>query len=121
MRLSQAAAIVDVTPIIIGIGVAMQIAADDGLRLVPFGDAYRFDVTFLADPGVEPDEIDEVCPEQQQLRHDRVVVVGLRDMTVGAGLGLGAALGVWIMRRKRLARVPGRRYRRLLVVDMLAV
>src|SRR5215469_4360627 len=42
-------------------------------------------------------------------------------MAVGAGLGLGAALGVRIMRRECLARISGGRDRRLLHVDMVAV
>ena len=82
------------------IGVAMQVAADDGLRLVPLGDVDRLDAACLADPGVEADEVDEVGPLQQQLGHDRVVVVVLRQMAVGAGLGLGLALGVRVVRRK---------------------
>ena len=55
----------------------MQVTADDGLRFVPFGNAYRFDGFIGADPGVQTDEVDEIGAEQQQLRHDRVVVIGL--------------------------------------------
>ena len=69
----------------------------------------------------DEDEIDKIGPQQQQLRHDRVVVVGLGDVTVGARLGLGAPLGVWVMRREGLARIARRRDRRLLHVDVLAV
>ena len=105
----------------VGVGIAVQIAADHRLRLVPFGDPYALDIGRLADPGVVADEVDEVGPLQQQLRHDRVVVVGFRDMAVGAGLGLGAPLGMRVMRREGLARIARRRDRRLLHIDAFAV
>ena len=117
----QPAAIVEMRLVVIGIGVFVQVAADHRLRLVPFGDAHRLDVALLADPGVVANEIDEIGPEQQQLRHDRVVVVFFGDVAVGAGLGLGAPLGVGIMRRESLARIAGGRNRRLLHIDVVAV
>jgi len=121
VRLLQLAAVGDVLVEVVGIGVAVQIAADHRLRLVPFGDPHRLDVVLLADIRVIADHVDEVGPEQQQLGHDRVVVVGLGDVAVGAGLGLGAPLGVRVMRRKGLARIARSRDRRLLHIDVLAV
>src|SRR5205085_4814942 len=105
----------------VGIGMPMQIAADDGLWLVPFRHLDRFDIALLAEPGVETYEIDEARALQKQLRHDGVVVVRGRDMTVGAGLRLARALGVRIVRRERLAGETARRDRRLLDVDTFGV
>src|SRR5207244_13356732 len=67
------------------------------------------------------DEVDEFGPLQQELRHDRVVVILPRDVAVAAGLGFGSPLGVRIMRRERLRREPGRGDRRLLDIDALAI
>ena len=105
----------------IGIGIFVQIGADHRLRLAPFGDAHRLETLVEPDPGVQPDEIDEVGALQQQLRHDRIVVVGLRQMAVAAGLGLGLPHRVREVRRERLAREARRRDRRLLHIDALAV
>ena len=61
----------------VGVRVAVQVAADHRLRLLPFGHLDGAHALFLADPRVEADEVDEVGSLQQQLRHDRVVVVGV--------------------------------------------
>jgi len=53
-------------------------------------------------PGVHADEIDVIGAEQQQLRHDRVVVVLGREVAIGAGLGLLGAHGVGEMRGEGL-------------------
>jgi hypothetical protein len=55
--------------------VSVQIAADHGLGLLPLSNLHRFHMAFLTQPGVETDEIDEVCAVQQQLPHDRIVVI----------------------------------------------
>ena len=106
---------------VIGVGVVVQEAADHGLRLVPLGDADGRDLAVAADPGVVADEVDELRPQAQELRHDRVVVVRLRQVAIRAGLGLGAPFRVRVVRRHRLRAVAGCRDRRLLGVDPLAV
>ena len=105
----------------VGIRVLVQVAADHRLRFLPFRDLHRGNLLFLADPRVVSDEVDEVGPLQQELRHDRVVVILPRDVAVAAGLGFGSPLGVRIMRRERLRREPGRGDRRLLNIDALAI
>ena len=55
-----AAVAVDVQPVVIGIGEAVQIGADHRLRLVPFGDPHRLEAALEADPGVQADEVHEV-------------------------------------------------------------
>ena len=87
---------------IVGIGIFLQIGADHRLRFVPFGHPDRFKAFFQANPCMKTDEVDEIRPLQQRLRHDRVVVVGLTDMTVRALLGLGLAHGVREMRSEGL-------------------
>ncbi len=61
----------------IGIGVAVEVGADHRLRLVPFGDPHRLEPALQPDPGVQADEVHEIGAVEQQLRHDRIVVVGL--------------------------------------------
>ena len=99
----------------------MEVGADHRLRLVPFGDPRRLEAALEPDPGVQPDEVHEIGAVQQQLRHDRIVVVGLAQMAVGAGLGLGAPHRVREMRREGLGREARGGDRRLLDVDPLAV
>ena len=113
--------LVDVHPVEVRIGVAVQVGADHRLRLVPFGDPGRLEAALHAGPGVQADEVHEVRPVQQQLRHDRIVVVRLADVAVGAGLRLGPADGVREVRREGLAREAGGGDRRLLDVDPLAI
>ena len=119
LRQAQAALLVRGVPV--RVGVAVQVAADHRLRLVPFGDLHRLDVALLAHPGVEADEVHEVGSLQQQLRHDRVVVALVGDVAVGAALGLGLPLGVRVVRREGLRGEAARGDRRLLDVDALAV
>ena len=101
----------------------VQRAADDGLGLVALGDDDRRQPVIAGgDPAVSADEIDVVGPLHQELGHDRVVVVVLGEMAVGALLGLVAArqigagfgdrpfalraVGPW--RRRRLGRCAAR-------------
>ena len=121
IRLVELATVFLVLLVVVRVRVALQVAADDGLRLVELGHAHGVDLAFAADPRVVPDEVDELRTEQQQLGHDRVVVVRLRQVAVGAGLRFGPALRVRVVRGERLRRVAGRRDRRLLDVDALAV
>ena len=86
----------------IGVSIFLQIAADYRLRLIPLRDLHRFDIFVAAHPGVIADKVDEVAALQQQLGHDRVVVVIAADMAITAGLGLGGALGMRVMWRERL-------------------
>ena len=113
--------VLDMHAPVIGIGVFVQVTAQHGLRFVPFGHAHRFEAGIEPDPGVQPDEIDEIGAEQQQLAHDRIVVVRRRQMAVGAGLGLGQPHRMREMRRERLARIARGRNRWLLHIDPLAV
>src|SRR3546814_5143837 len=77
--------------------------------LVPFGDAGRLEAVLHSRPDVESDEIDEIGAEQQQLRHDRIIVVGGRQVAVAALLGFGPPYGMREMRREGLARETRRR------------
>ena len=70
---------VDVQAPIIGVGEALEVGADHRLRLVPFGHPNRLEAAVEADEGVQADEVDEVGALQKQLRHDRIIVVLLRD------------------------------------------
>jgi hypothetical protein len=108
LRQRQRLAAILVLLVPIGISVPMQVTADDGLRLVPFGDLDSADAAGFADPGVVADEVDELRTEQQRLGDDRVVVVLVRQMAVVAFLGFGLALGVRVVRRERLRRIAGR-------------
>ena len=119
--LQLAAIILDMHPPVIGIGIAVEVGADHRLRLVIFGDARGLEPAFEAGPCVEADEVDVVGAEQQQLRHDRVVVVLGRQVAIGAGLGLGLAHGVREVRREGLAGEADRADRRLLHIDAFAV
>ena len=79
------------------------------------------DFAFGAHPGVEAQQVDELRPEPERLRQDRVVVARGREMAVVAAFGLGLALGVRVVRVHRLRAVARGRDRRLLHVDPLAV
>ena len=96
--------------VIIGIGQPVQRAADDRLRLVALGDHDgRQPVVARRDPAIAPDEIDVVRPLHQKLGHDRVVVVVLREMAVGAHLGIGVArhIGTLVQSGRPFAGLPG--------------
>ena len=121
VRLRQCAFALDVLRVIVRIRVAVQITADHRLRLIPFGDLHRLDVFFRADPGIETEQSDIAGAVQQGLRQDRVVIVGRRQVAVGAGLGFSLAHGMREMRRERLARVSAGCGRRLLNINTLAI
>ena len=120
MHFLQHAIVLTMLAIEIGVGVLLQIAADDGLRFVPFGDAHGFDTRFGSDPGVQADEVDEIGTEQQQLRHDGIVVIFRRQMTVGTGLGLGFACRVRKVRCEGLRAETAGGDRRLLDINTFA-
>ena len=105
----------------VGIGVALQIGAEHRLGFVPLGHPHSLNAGSQPDPGMHADKVNGVGPQHQQLGHDGVVVLGLGDMTVGAGLGLCLADRVREMRGEGLAREADRRDRRLLHIDPLAV
>ena len=111
----------EVLPVPLGVGIAVQIAADHRLRFFVLGDLDRHDALAGADIGVEAREVDELRAVPQRLRHDRVVVTVASEMAVAATLGLGLALGVRIVRIHGLRAVARRRDRRLLHIDPLAV
>src|SRR5262249_60061194 len=94
----------------------------EGRRLVALGHGYGVDALLARrDPGEAPDEVDEIGPLHQQLRHDRVVVAGLRDVAVGADLGLGCADGVRHESAERVSAVAFGRNRLLLRIEPFAV
>ena len=98
VRVLEFAVPCDMLTVVVGISQPMQRAADDRLRLVTLGDHDgRQPVIARRDPAIAADEVDEVRPLHQELRHDRVVVVVLGDVTVGAHLGVGVPrlIGVW--------------------------
>lgn len=101
--------------------VFMQKTADHRLRFVVLRDLDALNPGVQSEPGVGADEIDAVRPQEQELRHDGVVVVGFRQVAVGAGLGFGFARRVREVRRERLTREAARRDRGLGNVDPFSV
>ena len=80
----------EVLAVIVGISELVQRAADHRLRLVALGDDHgRQAMVSRRDPAVAADEIDVVRPLHQELGHDRIIVVCLGEMAVGARLGVG--------------------------------
>ena len=76
----------------------MEIGPNHRLRLLPFGYARRLKTAGHARPGIHADEIHEIGAEQIELRHNGVVIFGLGQVAIAAGLGLGAAHGMREMR-----------------------
>ncbi|MCG3162586.1 MAG: hypothetical protein JMDDDDMK_03879 [Acidobacteria bacterium] len=96
----------DVFFVLFGVSQLVQTRPDDCLRLVAFGHDYGVDAVFARrDPGEPPDEVDEVRPLHQQLRHDRVVVAGLGHVAIGADFRFGRADGVRHESAERVAAV----------------
>ncbi len=84
----------------------MHRAADDGLGLVTLGGDHGVEALLAGgDPAITTDMVQIVRPLHHELGHDRVVVVVLRDVAVGALLGLVATWQVGI----RVERSPGLR------------
>src|SRR5436853_6103859 len=57
------------------VGILVQIAADHGLRLVPFGHLDGTHRSLAPYVSVEAYEVDEVGTQPEQLRHDGIVIV----------------------------------------------
>src|SRR5437016_5360531 len=75
--------------VLIGVGEAVQMAADNRLGLVAFGHRHCVDAaSCFTNPGITSHEIDKVGSLHQQLRHQRVVVVVFRYVAVSASPGL---------------------------------
>ena len=69
--------------VIIGIGNAMQMTAERGLRFVLFRPNHRVESALaFADVSVAAKEIHRARPEAKQRREPRIVVIGFRDVTV---------------------------------------
>jgi hypothetical protein len=117
----EQAAAAQVGGVEVGIGVLLQVGAEHGLRLVPFGHPDGLEAALRPHPGMHADEVDRAGAQRQQLGHDGVVVLGRRDVTVGAGLGLGGPHRVREVGREGLAGEAGGGDRRLLHIDALAV
>ena len=83
----------------------VELAADHRLRFLLFGDDHaRQAARAEPDPGEFANEIRVVGALHQELGHDRVVVVGLRDVAVGAHLCLvGAGPGCGVVDRATVA------------------
>ena len=107
--------------VIVRICITLEIAPNHGLRLIPLGDRRRFDMFAQTNPGVMTHKIDEVRSLQEQLGHDRVVIILRRNVAIATSLGLFFALGVRIMRRERLRGMAAGRDRGLLDVKLLAI
>ena len=104
-RLAQTPPAMLVLRIVRGIRQPVELASDHGLRLVALGDGDRFEPPRpLRHVDVPPEEVIEVRPQHQDLRHPGVVVVAGRDVAVGAGLRLGGPHGV---RHERAEGVTG--------------
>ena len=119
--LQFAGVILDMHPPVVGIGIAMEVAAQHRLRFVPFGHARGLETTLQPRPGVHADEVHVIGAQQQQLRHDGVVVVLCRKVAIGTGLGLFRAHRVGEVGRKGLAGITRGRDRRLLDIDPFAI
>ena len=89
VRFFQHAPAVDMLFVVIRIRNLLEIASDHCGRFVVFGNGHGF-VSLVAsgDKNVASHEIHEVRALQQQLRHPGVVVVGARNVTIRAPLGL---------------------------------
>jgi len=111
----------DMHPPIVGIGIAVEVGTEHGLRFFPFGHTNGGEAAFQPGPRVEPHKVDIVRAKQKQLRHDRVVVILGGKVAIRTGLGLGLAHSVREMRGKGLARKADRGDRRLLHIDPFAV
>ena len=84
VRVFEFAVVLKMLGVVVGIHELMQRAADDGLRLITFGDDDRFESVFSrANPAVAAHEVEVVRPVHEQLRHQRVVVFVVREMAVG--------------------------------------
>src|SRR6185436_18405437 len=103
------------------IRVAMQVAANHSLRLIPLRHLHGRHTALSSDERIETQEIDELRAEAERLRYDGVVVAVLREMAVAARLRFGLALRVRVVRIHRLRAVTRRSDRRLLHVDALAI
>ena len=103
----QLAPRVDVLLIVRRVGELVQMTADGGLRFVLFGPNNGMkSFPAFADVGVASEEIHRAGAEAEQLRHPRVVVVVVREMTVGAVFRRAdAARRVREMRIERLTAV----------------
>ena len=103
------------------VGVLVQIAADDGLRLIPLRDLHGLHAFTGTEIGKVAEEVDVVRSQTKRLRHDGVVIAILIQMAIRAGFGLRFTDRVGKVRIDRLRGVPRRRDRRLLDVDFLAI
>ena len=121
VRLGQLLPAVLMFLVIVRICITLEIAANHGLRLIPLGDRRGLDMFTQTNPGVMTHKIDEVRSLQEQLRHDRVVIVLRRNVAIATSLGLFFALGVRVMRRERLRGMAAGRDRGLLDIELLAV
>ena len=93
--------------VIVGIGDAVKMAADDRLWFVLFrpDDGVQAVLAFT-NVGIATEEIDRAGAEAEQLRRDRVVVLLFGEMAIGTILGgADAAGGVGEMGIERLAAV----------------
>ena len=65
VRCLQLAAVCNMLREVIGVGVALQVASDNSLRFLPFGDLCRNNTIFQSRIGMEADEVNEVRALQQ--------------------------------------------------------
>ena len=91
---------------VIGVGIFVQVRAEHRLRLVPFGDAHSLETGVETNPCIHPDEVDVIGAQQQQLRHDRIIVLSFGQMTVRALLCLRHPNRMREMRREGLTTEP---------------
>src|SRR4051812_27007889 len=110
-------------PVIVRVGDLVEMTADRRLRLVRLRPDHRVEsVLAFTDIRVTSEEIHGPGSEAEELRHPGVVVVVLREMTVGAILRCAdAAGGVREVRVERLAAIALRRESLRLRVNPFAI
>jgi hypothetical protein len=112
----------DVLLVVVGISNLLEVAADHRGRFVMLGYRHCF-IAFVASgyENVSSHEVHEVRALEQQLRHPCVVVVGARDVAVGAALGFFPSHRVRDERAEGLSAESFRGNGLLLIVEPVAV
>ena len=108
--------------VIVGIRDLLKVAANHRRRFVMLGHGHRF-VAALSrgHKNIAAHEVHEVRALQQQLRHPGVVVVGARDVAIGAAFGFFGAHGVRHEGAEGLSAETFGGDRLLLVVEPVAI
>ena len=108
--------------VIVGIGHALQVAADDGFRLVVLGRGHGLEaLVAVGDVNVAAHVVEQVRALEQQHGHPGVVVALRRDVAIGAVLGFVRAHRVRHVGAERLPAEAFGRNGLLRVVEPVAI